>query len=108
MPKSDQTEGLDDIEFIGANLRRPECVLCTADGVVHASNWDGGISRIHADGRVEHLLGEHPQIKVRPNGICLLPDRSYLLAHLGEREGGVFRLQSTGEPSTISVASGLR
>lgn len=61
MPNGDQIDCLDDIEFIGANLRRPECVLCAANGVVHASNRDGGISRIHADGRFEHLLGEHPQ-----------------------------------------------
>ena len=44
------------VDFIGAGLRRPECVLCTADGVLHASNWDGGVSRILADGSVEHLL----------------------------------------------------
>jgi hypothetical protein len=45
---------LDSVECIGAGLRRPECVLCTADGVAHVSNWDGGISnrliRIDPDG----------------------------------------------------------
>ena len=87
------------VDFIGARLRRPECVLCTADGVVHASNWDGGVSRILADGSVEHLLADPGQPQVKPNGICLLPDRSYLLAHLGELDGGVFRLQPTGEIS---------
>lgn len=38
-------QDLDSVELIGAGLRRPECVLCTADGVTHVSNWDGGISR---------------------------------------------------------------
>ena len=87
---------LDSIEFIGSGLRRPECVLCTADGRLHLSNWDGGVSRILADGRIEHQLAHGPH-EVRPNGICLLPDRSYLLAHLGEREGGVFQLHDSGE-----------
>jgi hypothetical protein len=92
-------QDLDGVEFIGAGLRRPECVLCTADRVAHVSNWDGGISRIHADGRVEHLLARAGRFQVKPNGICLLPDRSYLLAHLGEREGGIYQLHPGGDLS---------
>ncbi len=89
-------QNLDSVEFIGTGLRRPECVLCTADGVAHVSNWDGGISRIHSDGRVEHLLARAGQFQVKPNGICLLPDRSCLLAHLGECEGGIYKLHPDG------------
>lgn len=84
------------IEFVGRGLKRPECVLCTADGSLHVSNWDGGISRIDRDGGVEHLLAQDAPFALKPNGICLLPGRSYLLAHLGDDRGGVFRLDPDG------------
>ena len=91
--------GLEQLSFVGSGLRRPECVLCTADGVLHSSNWDGGISRIGSGGRVQHLLARNAPIQVKPNGICLLPDQSYLLAHLGDDAGGVYRLDNNGELS---------
>ena len=93
------TISLQDIDFIGSNLKRPECVLCTADGIVHVANWDGGISRIHPDGRVEHLLADTitAPLQIKPNGICLLEDGSYLLAHLGDTDGGVYKLDKIGQ-----------
>lgn len=96
-----QQIALDTIRFIGAGLKRPECVLCTSDGVVHTSNWDGGISRIMPDGRVENLITnpETAPLQVKPNGICLQEDGSYLLAHLGDTDGGVFKLDASGQLS---------
>jgi hypothetical protein len=38
-------------------------------------------------------------LALRPNGIALLRDGSFLLAHLGDDEGGVYRLQRDGEVS---------
>ncbi len=97
-PNATQTR-LRDIDFIGHGLKRPECVLCTADGSTHVANWDGGISRIYPDGRVEHLLAnpDTAPLAVQPNGICLLADTSYLLAHLGASTGGVYRLDKDGQ-----------
>lgn len=84
------------IGFMGAGLKRPECVLCTSDGRAHASNWDGGVSILSPDGGQFDLVGQARELEVKPNGICLMPDGSYLLAHLGAEEGGVFRLDKNG------------
>ncbi|TQV80752.1 SMP-30/gluconolactonase/LRE family protein [Denitrobaculum tricleocarpae] len=84
------------IGFLGEGLKRPECVLCTSDGRVHASNWDGGVSILPPDGVQVDLVGQAGGLEVKPNGICLMPDGSYLLAHLGAEEGGVFRIDRTG------------
>ena len=80
---------LDTIQFTGSGLKRPECVLCTSDGVIHTSNWAGGISRITPDGQTRHLVANPvtAPLQVKPNGICLQQDGSYLLAHLGEETG---------------------
>lgn len=81
---------------VGEGLKRPECVLCTSDGRIHASNWDGGVTQLSPDGGQADLIAGTGSPEVRPNGICLQPDGSYLLAHLGPEEGGVFRLDSEG------------
>lgn len=82
--------------LVGTGLKRPECVLCTSDGRVHASNWDGGVSLLSPEGEQRDLLAEQGSPEVQPNGICLQPDGSYLLAHLGADEGGVYRLSPSG------------
>lgn len=84
------------IGFLGQGLKRPECVLCTSDGRVHASNWDGGVSILSPDAGQSDLTGHADGLEVKPNGICLMPDGSYLLAHLGAEEGGVFRIDGAG------------
>ncbi len=86
---------VDDLEFLGAGLRRPECVLCTKAGAVFVSDWDGGVTRIGSDGRQARILAP-PAAGLRPNGIALSHDGSFLIAHLGETEGGVFRLRRDG------------
>ncbi len=86
--------------FVGAGLKRPECVLCTSDGRVHASNWDGGITVVSPDGGQQDLVASHDGVEVKPNGICLQADGSYLLAHLGPEEGGVYRLGPEGDLSS--------
>ncbi len=82
--------------FIGEGLRRPECVLCTSDGRVHASNWDGGVTLLSPEGGKVDLIAGTGSPEVRPNGICRQADGSYLLAHLGPEDGGVYRLSSDG------------
>ena len=76
---------------------RPECVLTTASGDTYTADWRGGVAHIKADGS-QHLYIA-PSIDgeaLRPNGIALLPDGSFLLAHLGAERGGVFRLFRDG------------
>ena len=82
------------LAFVGRDLRRPECVLCTADGSVFVSNWDGGVTRLDGDGRRTDFLSSG-EAAIRPNGIALDRDGSFLLADLG-LSGGVWRLQRDG------------
>lgn len=80
-------------EPFGRDLHRPECVHCTAQGDVFVSDWRGGVTRIRADGSQQLFKGDRA---VKTNGFAILPDRSFLLAHLGDDDGGVFRLASDG------------
>ncbi|MEO1246832.1 MAG: SMP-30/gluconolactonase/LRE family protein [Pseudomonadota bacterium] len=80
---------------IGRDLNRPECVLCTSDGVVYVSDWAGGVCRIPPRGRQTRILARKPPVDLKPNGIALLEDGSFLLANLGD-DGGVWQLASDG------------
>lgn len=88
---------LNEISFIGSDLKRPECVLCTKSGTLYASDWRGGVSQIDAQGHQTAFLSSSHDFEVKPNGIALMPDGSFLLAHLGSEEGGVYRLTRNGE-----------
>jgi sugar lactone lactonase YvrE len=87
---------LDEIDFIGTGLNRPECVLSTSNGRLYASDWRGGVSIMESDGLIWSVLAKNSKITVKPNGICLMEDGSFLLAHLGDAEGGVYRLSADG------------
>lgn len=64
------------------------------------------MSAIAPDGRVIHHLARADAMEIRPNGIALEPDGSFLIAHLGAETGGVFRLHHDGslEPVLTEVA----
>lgn len=83
----------------GGRLHRPECVLCTSDGSVFVSHWQGGVSRIHPDGCVEHFLPRDNPANVCTNGFAILPDGTFLLANLGE-SGGIWHLDRKGHLSS--------
>jgi SMP-30/Gluconolactonase/LRE-like region len=83
------------VEPFGHDLDRPECVHCTAQGDVFVSDWRGGVTRIRPDGKQQLIKGKGKLVKT--NGFAILPDRSFLLAHLDDREGGVWRLTLEGE-----------
>lgn len=88
------------LQFIGNNLQRPECILCTARGHLFSADWRGGVAHILPNGEQRLYLGHTPDGQtLRPNGIALNADGSFLLADLGEEKGGVFRLTRTGEVS---------
>jgi sugar lactone lactonase YvrE len=93
---------LDALGFLGSDLRRPECVLCTAAGDVLVADWRGGVTRIAADGSQQTLVGDHPDGgPLQPNGIALASDGSLLVAHLGTTAGGVFRLGAGGAVTPV-------
>ena len=91
------TVRLESLRFVGRGLNRPECVLATARGDLYASDWRGGVAHIAPDGAQELYAGTLPGGRpLRPNGIALRRSGSFLLADLGEREGGVFELFRDG------------
>ncbi len=85
------------LRFLGTGLARPECVLAGANGRLYASDWRGGVSVLEPDGSQWSVLAGDAGFELRPNGIALLPDGAFLVCHLGEASGGVFRLEAGGE-----------
>lgn len=82
----------------GTGLVRPECVLATRSGDVYTADWRGGVAHLHADGRQSLYRGPGPDgLELKPNGIALQRDGSFLVTHLGASEGGVFHLTRRGE-----------
>lgn len=83
---------------LGAHLSRPECVLATRSGALYTADWRGGVAQILPDGTETLFSGTMPDgLTARPNGIALLADGSFLIAQLGENDGGVYRLTRSGQ-----------
>ncbi|MEO0546522.1 MAG: SMP-30/gluconolactonase/LRE family protein [Pseudomonadota bacterium] len=102
---------LDRISFVGADLARPECAMAHHSGTVFVPDWTepGGVTVIAPDGTcVRHLVNHHTPAAeaaldgpLRGNGICLLDGGDFLIAHLGDETGGVFRLSVDGTLDTF-------
>jgi sugar lactone lactonase YvrE len=80
---------------LGTNLHRPECVRVDRDNNVYVPDWRGGVTRIAAGGSQQTWLAHDSSLELRPNGIDILPDGSFLLANLGDA-GGVWQLDRNG------------
>lgn len=98
-----------ELRFRGSGLIRPECVVTHVSGWLFTADWkeSGGIAAIAPDGRVIRTLARRPAgDPLRPNGIALEASGSFLIAHLGATEGGLFRLYGDGrvEPVLLAVA----
>jgi sugar lactone lactonase YvrE len=89
---------LDGLSFIGSGLSRPECLVTHRSGLIFAADWTGkgGVSIIGPDGGVRRILAREDGRGLRPNGIALEPGGSFLIAHLGADDGGLFRLHPDG------------
>ena len=97
---------LETLTWHGHDLQRPECVLTTARGDIYTADWRSGISHMTADGAQHFYLAQSVSGEtLKPNGIALLKDGSFLLAHLGADRGGVYRLHRDGrtEPFLLQV-----
>jgi sugar lactone lactonase YvrE len=88
------------LEPHGAGLSRPECVLATASGDVFVPEWPGGVTVVHPDGRTQTWRAVSAAMDLRPNGIALTPDGSFLIANLGDA-GGVWRLDRAGVSTPV-------
>lgn len=88
---------LDRLQWRGQGLVRPECVLARADGSLLTADWRGGICEIGPDGAQRlRTAARADGLPLRPNGIALAADGSVLMAQLGDRDGGVWRLAPDG------------
>lgn len=90
---------LADVSLLGSGLSRPECVLATAKGDLYTADWRGGVAHLKPDGTQGLYTGQTADLPegLRPNGIALEPDGSFLLANLGSEIGGVWRLARDGQ-----------
>ena len=100
--------------WVGSGLTRPECALTHRSGLLCVPSWagTGGVSVINAKGETRHILSNIPPTLsawldqgLKPNGIALEENGHFLLAHLGEERGGIFRLDTDGnvEPIVLTV-----
>lgn len=89
---------LDTVQWVGQGLVRPECVLANAAGDIYTADWRSGVACVKPDG-TQLFFGCQPVDGevIKPNGVALLRDGSFLLAHLGADCGGVFHLQRDGQ-----------
>lgn len=85
--------------LVGSALARPECVIATRRGSLYVSDIRGGVTAISPDGTCRICLGHSSDLQesLKPNGIALEADGSFLIAHLGDDSGGIFRLQRDGQ-----------
>lgn len=91
------SDRLENIIWVGHGLNRPECVLTTVRGDIFTADWRGGVAHILPDGSQRLYSGAAVDGEtLKPNGIALLNDGSFLLAHLGADQGGIFRLYRDG------------
>lgn len=94
---ADTPISLDSLRFVGSGLVRPECVLATRSGALFTADWRGGVAHTTTTGTSTLIEGTLPGARpLRPNGIALRRDGSFLLADLGETSGGVFALSRDG------------
>ena len=93
-----------DLQPLGRDLHRPESVVITPDRQVVVSDWRGGVTVIERDGSQRTCLSQgHP---LRPNGIAAAAGGGFLVAHLGDEDGGVYRLDQDGSSTPVLTAIG--
>jgi sugar lactone lactonase YvrE len=88
------------LEPFGTGLSRPECVVALPSGDVFVPEWPGGVTVVRANGGTQTWRAAAPAVDLRPNGIALTPDGSFLIANLGDA-GGVWRLDRAGALSPV-------
>ncbi len=59
-----------DLQFIGQNLKCPECVLMDSHGSLHIADWNGGVTVISKDLRKRTILAKC-SFALKPNGIAI-------------------------------------
>jgi len=98
-----KTISLSDLDIVGSGLYRPECVLAAASGEIYTADWRGGVCVTAPDGSSHLVKALNTDIQLRPNGIALMADGSFLMAHLGDDSGGLYKLSPQGHCQPVLV-----
>jgi len=110
MSVTDESAPLSSVNFCASGLVRPECVLAHRSGLLFAADWTGpgGVTVIDPrSGKTRrHLARTWDGAPLKPNGILLEESGAFLITHLGDSDGGVFRLWPDGrvEPVLTAIA----
>jgi len=83
---------------LGHDLKRPECVVAHSSGLTFVSDWSetGGVCVLNSAGKCAKLLVSGAAQPLRPNGIALDKGGCFLLAHLGDKNGGIYQMRPDG------------
>lgn len=95
-PLRDFVIGRDDLQYIGNDLQRPECILAESDGTLWSADARGGVVRIAPDGsqqiitekRSVHFAGADSEATrylhgTLPNGLAFAGNGDFLIANFG-------------------------
>ena len=95
---------LNKIKFVGKDLNRPECVLVDPENTLHVSDFQGGVKRILNSGEIKFTKPKNG-FNIKPNGITIFNKSSWLVTHLDETKGGVYKLSFDGdiEPYLLKI-----
>lgn len=87
---------------VGTGLRRPESVLCLADGGVLASQLGCGAILLRPDGTQREIgrISQVDGVPWIPNGLALSAEGELLITNMGEA-GGLWRLATEGGLSEV-------
>ena len=102
----------DEIELVGHDLQRPECILAEPDGTLWSADASGGVMRIAPDGSQELVAqsvvvpSADPDSVERyilegtlPNGLAFAPNGDFIIANFGT--DAVERMTRDGESTTL-------
>lgn len=87
--------GLDQLDWTGRDLARPESVIAESDGTVWCSDGRGGVTRIAPDGSQERFTGWGGE----PNGLTFAPDGRIVTANIAL--GRIQAMTRDGRPETL-------
>ncbi|RME50309.1 MAG: SMP-30/gluconolactonase/LRE family protein [Caldilineae bacterium] len=85
---------LNDLQFVGKNLSRPECVVAEKDGTLWVSDNRGAVTRLDPDG-TETQIGN---VGGEPNGLAMDTEGNIYIANLS---GAVYKLYRDGHHEVI-------
>ncbi len=61
----------------------------------------GGVRLLHPDGSAQTITANNTQNRIKPNGIALDNNGYFIVAHLGDNDGGLLRMSPDGKVSTL-------